>query len=731
MKRLEMWGGVECTVNRTGDEYRDQLRLTGHQYRERDLDLVAELGVEALRYPVLWERVAPHSPDDFAWGWSDRRFARMRELGVRPIAGLVHHGSGPRYTSLVDEGFAPGLAAFAGAAARRYPWIVEWTPVNEPLTTARFSCLYGHWYPHARSDALFWTALLNQIDAIRLAMRAIREVTPSAQLIQTEDLGRTYATAAMGDQAGFDNARRWMTWDLLMGRVVPGHDLWDHLCSLGLESRARTIADDPSPPDTLGINHYLTSDRFLDQRIQRYPVRCRGGNARREYADVEAIRVLDPPPQGLEGAIDEAWARYRLPVALTEIHNGCTRDEQLRWFRDAWQGAQNARARGVDLRAVTCWALFGSVGWDSLLTGGGRYEAGAFDMRNGTPRATALAELVVSLPGKAPQPAAAGRPGWWRRDLRLRYGAARRTAGVGDHATQDPTQAGGRPILVTGATGTLGQAVAAACRHRGLRYVLTDRSALDVLDRASMDRAFARHRPWAVFNCSGWVRIDEAERESEACMAVNTEGAAALARACDAYAIRSVSFSSDMVFAGDKPSAYRERDEVLPLNVYGRSKVEMEESIQALAGTHLIVRTAAFFSPYDRANFAVHLEDALARGERFAAANDRVVSPTYVPDLCDAVLDLVIDGERGIWHLSNGEALSWAAFARRLAEGLGRDPELVRAVAAKDLSWPAPRPRACALSSERGELLPPLQTAIDRFCSTMRARREAVCHLVP
>src|SRR6185369_7451583 len=128
----------------------------------------------------------------------------LSRYGIRPIAGLVHHGSGPAYTSLLDPGFAPGLAAHAAAAARRYPWISEWTPVNEPLTTARFSALYGLWYPHARDERLFWTALVNQIEGVQLAMAEIRKVIPRARLVQTEDLGRTWATARMAQQAAFD-----------------------------------------------------------------------------------------------------------------------------------------------------------------------------------------------------------------------------------------------------------------------------------------------------------------------------------------------------------------------------------------------------------------------------------------------------------------------------------------------------------------------------------------------
>ena len=276
MQDLELWGGHECTVNRVGDRFFDQTVRSGHQERLGDLDLFAGLGVKALRYPVLWERIAPEAPWRCDWRWTDQRLGRLRELGVRPIAGLVHHGSGPAYTSLIDPEFARGLEAFALAVAERYPWISEWTPLNEPLTTARFSSLYGHWHPHLSDERSFWETLLNEIDGVRLAMAAVRQVNPSARLVQTEDLGRTYSTRAVSHQASFDNERRWVSWDLLCGRVQPGHALWSRLVGFGLQPRLEAIAEAPCPPDVIGVNHYLTSDRFLDHRVDRYPPEKRG-----------------------------------------------------------------------------------------------------------------------------------------------------------------------------------------------------------------------------------------------------------------------------------------------------------------------------------------------------------------------------------------------------------------------------------------------------------------------
>ncbi len=268
---MEIWGGIECTVNRVGDEYIDQMEMSGHDRRISDLDRVAALGIGTLRYPVLWEKVAPNGLKSADWSWPDERLHRLKELGVRPIVGLVHHGSGPSSTNLLDASFPEKLAEYAGAVAARYPWVQLFTPVNEPLTTARFSCLYGFWYPHAADDASFIRALLNQVKATVLAMKAIRAVTPEAGLLQTEDLGKTYSTEPLRYQADFENSRRWLTYDLLFGRIDDSHPLFGYLRKGCEAAELEWFVEDPLPPQYLGLNHYLSSERFLDDRVELYP----------------------------------------------------------------------------------------------------------------------------------------------------------------------------------------------------------------------------------------------------------------------------------------------------------------------------------------------------------------------------------------------------------------------------------------------------------------------------
>jgi dTDP-4-dehydrorhamnose reductase len=656
---------------------------------------------------VLWERV-----ERDGWGWTDERLARLRELGVRPIVGLVHHGSGPRHTSLLDPGFADGLARFARAAAERYPWVDAWTPVNEPLTTARFSAMYGWWYPHAHDVASLGRALLNQCRAVVLAMREIREVVSGAQLVQTDDLGKTHSTPLLAYQAELENERRFAAWDLLCGRLGP-----DTVFGRWLVEVARVPADDlewfaesPCPPDVVGVNHYLSSERVLDERLERYPREAHGGNGRHAYADELAARVLPDAPHGPLGILREAWERYRLPLAVTEAHNGCTREEQLRWLAEVWEAAETLRAEGADVRAVTVWSAFGAVGWDTILREGGRYESGVFDVSGPEPRPTALAAMARSLArGKRYDHPALDAPGWWRRPERLWYGH-------GPSARRPP----GRPLLVTGRTGTLGCAFARVCDGRALRHELLSRADLDIADASSVERVLDALRPWAVVNAAGYVRVDEAERDAERCRRENADGPALLAGACARRGIPLVTFSSDLVFDGSAGEPYVERDPVAPLCVYGETKAEAEERVLAVLPEALVVRTSAFFGPWDEWNFVTLALRALERGEEVAAADDAHVSPTYVPALVGRTLDLLIDGETGVWHVANDGAVTWAELARLAADAAGLDASAVRPCATEDLGLAAARPRFSVLASERGGLLEPVEEALERYLAETR-----------
>jgi dTDP-4-dehydrorhamnose reductase len=720
IEKLSLWGGLECTVNRVGNNYFSQMDRNGHAARIDDLERFASLGISAIRYPLLWELIAPNGTSSIDWSWSDGRLLQLKERGVTPIAGLVHHGSGPAHTSLIDAHFPEYLAQFAHEAARRYPWVEYYTPVNEPLTTARFSGLYGIWYPHGRDDSVFIRALLNQCRAVVLSMRAIRKVNPDAKLVQTDDLGKTYSTPEMSPLADFYNERRWLAWDLLCGNVGPRHALWRYMTGAGIEpSEILWFRKNKCVPEIIGINYYITSERWLDQRIERYSPHCVTSYQGYTFVDVEPARVLATPAPGIGPLLEECWERYGLPLAVTEAHIDAHREDQLRWLLEIWTAAMHAKQQGVDIRAVTVWALLGSYDWNCLLSEcRGYYEPGPFDVRSGIPRPTAVAALMRELARGIPpsHPVLKGQ-GWWRRSDRLTFPPVATRTAVASLHPEHPAWGDGtmQPILITGATGTLGNAFARICQQRHLPFILLGRQEMDIAVTASVERACARYLPWAVINASGYVNVDNAERDVDRCFRENTTGPSVLAEICAREGVKLLTFSSDLVFDGQQQRPYLESDRVAPLNAYGRSKAEAEQQVLDRHAGALVVRTSAFFGPWDHYNFITMGLKALAEGTPFAAAKDITVSPTYVPDLVHTCLDLLVDGEAGIWHLTNGEAITWADLLLKAAGKAGIDAGMLDPRESNQLGYVAPRPSYSALCSERAGFLPGLDDALERY----------------
>jgi dTDP-4-dehydrorhamnose reductase len=674
---LELWGGYECTVNRVGDQWFDQTKLGGHEDRPEDLQLFAALGMRSIRYPALWERISPDHPELRDFQWTDERFAELRRLGLDPIVTLCHHGSGPHYTSLVDASFAPGLARHAAAVASRYPWIRDYTPVNEPLTTARFSALYGLWYPHSKDEGLFWTALLNEIDATQLSMREIRKINPEARLVQTDDLGYCHATEPLQAEADYQNERRWIGWDLLCGMVVPGHALWDRIAGFGLAGRLNEIAADPCPPDIIGINHYLSSERLLEHRVELYPNRSVADRTVALCAgvpkiDVDAIRHREEGVLGLPELIEQAWHRYGRTIAITECHNGATREEQVRWFLEVWDGALALRAKGVDLCAVTAWSLLGSHDWNHMVTRFvGHYETGVYDVRTGTPRPTLLASVLTDLSsGRQPASPGIAGPGWWRRESRLVHAAPRQ-----EHEYEvEHGREGLMPLVIANAGTMLGSLVARACELRGLHHVRCGPVSQRLLNRS---------KPWALFDAGDPDRLCGGGR-------IALPGVAQ--PALDIYGRGEIPFVS---FSGSEPWI-----------------------VEQLEPHELEIRTGRLFMPWDPSGRAVAMLDSLDAGRPVTVDSASLWEETYGPDAVDVALDLLLDGVRGAVEVRRRDRVSTLEFARALAIVADRDPALIRASGMPGspplFAW-APPP----------SYLPPLETTLERFVREARAARGA------
>ncbi len=660
-QKIEIWGGIECTMNRVQNAFFDQCEYAGHYTREGDIDLVASLGISRLRYPVLWEKHQPKKDSVIDWNFAGKSLNRLRECGVEPIAGLVHHGSGPVFVNFFDGSFEEGLAAYARLVAEAFPWIRYYTPVNEPLTTARFCGLYGHWYPHHKNDLSFYRILLSECRATVMAMKAIRQVNPDAQLIQTEDLGKTYSTPLLQHQADLENRRRWLSYDLLCGRVRPGHLLWEYLtANIGLDkNELEYFTINPCIPDVCGFNYYVTSERYLDEDLSKYPASSHGSNDHHHYADVEVVRVRVNHETGAYAVIREAYDHLGLPMAITECHLHCTREEQMRWFYNMWQTVCTLRSEGVDIRALTAWALFGLHGWNNLVrTPGGTYEPGIFHLRNNRLKPTALVCLLQDLArhGSCDHPVLQAE-GWWKREERLIYPSANVV-----EINSGPDSLLSPPLLIIGEQGSHGGMISDACAERNLHHVLLGWHQIEN-GEGGIQHTLQELQPWAVIH-------------SPECLPRTGSGSGdpnsfsrneyfSLARFCEARQVKLVSMASDVVHeAGGVQVA--EFAGVLPSLATGLTLAQMLKKGLSLNPGGLVVRTGYIFGQRNGGHLLHTLLAEEKPGSHAQAGFGNKIALSFLPDLIHAMLDLLIDNETGTVRLVNKETGSRKETIRRL-----------------------------------------------------------------
>ncbi|HSG12486.1 MAG TPA: dTDP-4-dehydrorhamnose reductase [Gaiellaceae bacterium] len=254
----------------------------------------------------------------------------------------------------------------------------------------------------------------------------------------------------------------------------------------------------------------------------------------------------------------------------------------------------------------------------------------------------------------------------------------------------DPLPAGRRRrILITGAGGQLGRALASAFGDD--EVVALAREAWDVT--TPLDPGLLGDPVDLVLHTAAWTDVDGAEADPQGAAAVNVGGTAHAA----SLGASLVAFSSDYVFDGRKDAPYVESDAPNPLSAYGRTKLHGEG---AAGPDAWIVRSSWLFGPTGR-NF---LRTMLRLGEErdeVAVVDDQRGCPTFVGDLAAAVRQLVdAELERGVWHLAADGDCTWADFAEAIFEEAGLACR-VRRVSTEELGRPAPRPRYSVLRSER------------------------------
>jgi dTDP-4-dehydrorhamnose reductase len=275
-------------------------------------------------------------------------------------------------------------------------------------------------------------------------------------------------------------------------------------------------------------------------------------------------------------------------------------------------------------------------------------------------------------------------------------------------------------VLVAGASGLVGRAVADHCLKLGDEVSAFDHQALDITGDASVKECLERERPHVVINCAAWTDVDGCELDAQRAYEVNARGPEVLAENCRRIGASLVTISTDYVFDGHKSGFYDQRDDPNPTSVYGAAKLDGERRAQAACARTVVVRTGFVFGA-GGSNFLSTVIDRGRRGEKLMVIADAYGTPTYAPHLAQRLRELAELDLPGVYHVVNsGEGASYQQFAEAALAAAHCDSVTVAPVSMADLNRPASRPvnsrLRCLLSQAVGlEPLPFWQDALQDF----------------
>ena len=230
-------------------------------------------------------------------------------------------------------------------------------------------------------------------------------------------------------------------------------------------------------------------------------------------------------------------------------------------------------------------------------------------------------------------------------------------------------------VLVTGASGQLGQAIkAAAPAYKYIEFYFAGSAEADVTNMQSLQDIFAKVKPKYCINAAAYTAVDKAESESEKAYAVNVTGAANIATACKDFGTVLIHISTDFVFDGLKSTPYTEEDVTNPQSVYGTTKREGEIQIERILDHYYIVRTSWVYSQYGN-NFMKTMLRLATERTSLNIVSDQWGTPTNANSLARALITIAAynaahsgHADYGIYNYSNEGACSWYDFAKKIFE---------------------------------------------------------------
>jgi len=273
-------------------------------------------------------------------------------------------------------------------------------------------------------------------------------------------------------------------------------------------------------------------------------------------------------------------------------------------------------------------------------------------------------------------------------------------------------------ILVTGATGHLGQQLTAQLQVQNHALTGIDVDTMNIMDRQTVQQTFDSVQPELVIHCAALTAVDYCAEHPEEALRVNAVGTKNIALACHSHQAALLYVSTNEVFAGQPGRFYGEYDLAEPANPYAYSKWVGEQIVRDLLPCHYIVRTSWLFAPGGK-NFIHTILHMAQEGKPLRVVTNEVSSPTYSVDLAEAITRLIGTGQYGIYHLINDGYASRYTFARHALDLAGFAETPIEPAALAEYRRASRPPEHAVLrnfmAAELGITLRPWQDALAAF----------------
>ena len=259
-----------------------------------------------------------------------------------------------------------------------------------------------------------------------------------------------------------------------------------------------------------------------------------------------------------------------------------------------------------------------------------------------------------------------------------------------------------KKILVTGANGQLGSEIKVlAPNYPNFDFIFTDIADFPLDQSNVIITNFNRIQPDIVINCAAYTAVDKAEQDTVVADAINHLAIATLASLCVESGAKLVHISTDYVFDGSSPVAYKEDDQPNPKSVYGATKLAGEIACLKNCPESIIIRTAWVYSEFGN-NFVKTMLRLMSERDTLGVVNDQVGSPTYAADLAQVILTILDSNkwESGIYHYSNAGEISWFDFAKDIKAIADKTCE-IKGIPASSYPTPAERPAYSLLDKSK------------------------------